>query len=248
MEDTPGARDYYAVLQVRPDAHPEVVRAAYRTLLKALGNHPDLGGDVERARTIIEAYKTLSNPDRRRAYDLWLKVHSRPAVPVAVPAAAGVVPTAGRVPPGAMRWIRRVLSEYHDAPAAPFAKSFDAVLERPGLLAARVYVKSYPRVRRTDWKTIFILCRAVGVARHGLLPSTDVVLLLAERVEDIDAFFAEAKKRSAEWAWNRCLIGVCTLWPVRVHTGSMTWVPPALRRLQDALGRGPDPLRGAADS
>jgi hypothetical protein len=144
--------------------------------------------------------------------------------------------------------MRAALPEYREAPRAPFATSFDLVLEAPGLLSARVYVKWFPLITRAEWPTICILCRAVGVARHGLLPSTDVVVLVAEQVRELDAFLAEAENHSAEWAWNRCLIGVCTLWPVRVHTGRIARVPRALRRFQAALGIGPDPLRGPGDS
>ncbi|HEV8226442.1 MAG TPA: J domain-containing protein [Methylomirabilota bacterium] len=38
-----GRREYYRLLQVDPDVHPEIVRAAYRTLLRVLGKHPDVG-------------------------------------------------------------------------------------------------------------------------------------------------------------------------------------------------------------
>lgn len=247
MDHDRDASDYYAVLQIQPNAHPEVIRAAYRTLLKALGNHPDLGGTNSQARTIIDAYKTLSNPDRRRAYDQWLKAHSHGRAPSAIPLPAAAPAPAG-LPLRLVQWMRAALPEYREAPRAPFAKSFDLVLEAPGLLAARVYVKWSPLITRAEWPTLFILCRAVGVARHGLLPSTDVVLLVGERVRELDPFLAEAEHHSAEWAWNRCLIGACTLWPVRIHTGRIARVPKALRRLRAALGTGPDPLRGSGGS
>jgi hypothetical protein len=67
--------DYYAVLQVHPDAEPEVIEAAYRQLMRKF--HPDLAGDNaararvlhERAKLINQAYSVLRDPLRRRAYD-----------------------------------------------------------------------------------------------------------------------------------------------------------------------------------
>ena len=38
-------RNYYRLLQVQPDAAPEVIKASYRTLMQKLRLHPDLGGD-----------------------------------------------------------------------------------------------------------------------------------------------------------------------------------------------------------
>lgn len=61
--------DYYAVLHVRPDAPPEIIRASYRVLMQQLGAHPDLGGDHGYAQLINEAYAVLKDPGRRRAYD-----------------------------------------------------------------------------------------------------------------------------------------------------------------------------------
>ena len=61
--------NYYEVLGVsRGDTEAEI-KKAYRALVKAV--HPDSGtpGDVERFRTLQTAYETLSDPERRRAYD-----------------------------------------------------------------------------------------------------------------------------------------------------------------------------------
>jgi curved DNA-binding protein CbpA len=61
--------DYYALLQVHPHAHAEVIKRAYRTILGVLGAHPDLGGPHDVAVQLNEAYAVLSNPAARRAYD-----------------------------------------------------------------------------------------------------------------------------------------------------------------------------------
>jgi len=62
-------RNYYRILQVQPDAPLEIICASYRTLMRVLKAHPDLGGSTLQASLLNEAYETLSNPARRAAYD-----------------------------------------------------------------------------------------------------------------------------------------------------------------------------------
>lgn len=59
--------NYYAVLDVLPNATPEVITQAYRR--KAQAEHPDKNGDPGRFRAIQEAYEILSDPERRKRYD-----------------------------------------------------------------------------------------------------------------------------------------------------------------------------------
>jgi hypothetical protein len=220
--------DYYRVLQVDPDAHPEIVAAAYRALLRALGKHPDLGGNEHEAKLIIEAYGTLSDPERRRAYDRWLRAHS--SVVIAAPEPK-VVPLSERLTAA----VRAVLPEYRFAARAPFARTFDVVLEGPGAFAPRVYVKAYSLVTRANWPTIFVLCKALRVARQGMLPSSDLLLVTAGRIEEVDAFVEAAAKHTAPWAWNRFLIGIHALSPSLVHLYGTFLMPRAFHRLRDAL-------------
>ena len=65
-------RNYYRILQVQPDAPAEIIRASYRTLMRELKQHPDLGGSTYGSSVLNEAYEVLSNPDRRAAYDKQL--------------------------------------------------------------------------------------------------------------------------------------------------------------------------------
>lgn len=62
-------RNYYRILQVQPDAPTEIIRASYRTLMREMKKHPDLGGSTWDAEVLNEAYETLSNPKKRAAYD-----------------------------------------------------------------------------------------------------------------------------------------------------------------------------------
>ncbi len=66
MTSTPS--DPYKVLQVDPEAEPEVIRAAYRTL--ALKYHPDLSpGSQERMAAINQAWLILRDADSRALHD-----------------------------------------------------------------------------------------------------------------------------------------------------------------------------------
>lgn len=62
-------RNFYRVLQVQPDAPVAVIRASYKTLMRELKQHPDLGGDLWNAQVLSEAYTILSNSEKRREYD-----------------------------------------------------------------------------------------------------------------------------------------------------------------------------------
>jgi DnaJ-class molecular chaperone len=88
--------DYYRALGVQETADPEEVQEAYRRLAKAY--HPDRsGGDtVKQFRAVQEAWETLGDPERRRAYDAALSReqarHARGAgepAPVVAPEWAG---------------------------------------------------------------------------------------------------------------------------------------------------------------
>lgn len=61
---------YDGVLGVAPDATQAEIRAAYRQLGQKV--HPDAGGTDALLRQIQVAYETLSDPDRRTAYDRHL--------------------------------------------------------------------------------------------------------------------------------------------------------------------------------
>jgi molecular chaperone DnaJ len=65
--------DYYRVLGLSPEAKDSEVRKAYRKL--ALRYHPDRNpgnqDSEEKFKEINQAYRVLSDPQKRRAYDFW---------------------------------------------------------------------------------------------------------------------------------------------------------------------------------
>lgn len=60
-------RDYYEILGVSKSASDDDVKKSYRKLAQQY--HPDKGGDQEKFKEINEAYQTLSDQDKRSAYD-----------------------------------------------------------------------------------------------------------------------------------------------------------------------------------
>jgi DnaJ-class molecular chaperone len=61
-------RTYYDILGVSDNADETEIKKAYRSL--SLKHHPDRGGDAEKFKEMSEAFQTLSDPQKRRMYDL----------------------------------------------------------------------------------------------------------------------------------------------------------------------------------
>lgn len=59
--------DYYKTLGVNPNASPDEIKKAYRSL--ANKHHPDKGGDQAKFKDISVAYDTLSDGQKRSEYD-----------------------------------------------------------------------------------------------------------------------------------------------------------------------------------
>jgi curved DNA-binding protein len=62
--------DYYEVLQLSPNAHSETIERVFRILAKRY--HPDnkVTGTAEKFNVLTKAYKVLSDPEKRAAYDV----------------------------------------------------------------------------------------------------------------------------------------------------------------------------------
>jgi len=63
----PDERTHYQVLGIDADAPVATIRAVFRE--RAMGAHPDQGGDERAFRRLLQAYETLVDPEARREYD-----------------------------------------------------------------------------------------------------------------------------------------------------------------------------------
>jgi molecular chaperone DnaJ len=65
------AQDHYSALGLSREASTDDIKRAYRKLAREL--HPDVNPDPqsqERFKEITHAYEILSDPDKRRSYDM----------------------------------------------------------------------------------------------------------------------------------------------------------------------------------
>ena len=67
----------YKLLKIDSEAPLEVVKAAYRALMKSSSMHPDLGGENHLAQEINDAYQILSDSEQRRKIDSKLKTNKQ---------------------------------------------------------------------------------------------------------------------------------------------------------------------------
>jgi hypothetical protein len=67
--------DYYELLQISPNADPDMIHRVYRLLAQRY--HPDNTetGDESAFRAITDAYKVLSEPEKRAGYDVNLHAY-----------------------------------------------------------------------------------------------------------------------------------------------------------------------------
>ena len=67
-------KNYYEILEVSKNASAEIIKTAYKSLIKKY--HPDNIGNTDDNKKIIEireAYEVLSDPKRKKAYDELIK-------------------------------------------------------------------------------------------------------------------------------------------------------------------------------
>ena len=118
---------FYAILGIPPDADEETIRIAYRALARRY--HPDMGegSSPDKFREVVDAYETLSDPDRRRIYDLELGRRRPLAVPVEPLAPVEPLQSARPEYPAELAMFRRTvyLRSYLDAVFDELLSSLD---------------------------------------------------------------------------------------------------------------------------
>jgi curved DNA-binding protein CbpA len=72
-------RDLYRILGISAQAAADEIKRAYRRLAFIL--HPDVGSlpNAERFHEVHDAYEVLSNPERRRSYDVEISTRPHPS-------------------------------------------------------------------------------------------------------------------------------------------------------------------------
>jgi curved DNA-binding protein len=60
--------DYYNILGVNRNASQDEIKSAYRKM--AMKYHPDRGGDEKKFKEVEEAYRTLSDPQKKQVFDM----------------------------------------------------------------------------------------------------------------------------------------------------------------------------------
>ena len=70
-----GRKTYYEILNVAPDANEGEIKKAYRIL--AVTHHPDHGGNPQKFSEVNEAYRALTNPEKRTAYNLSINADKK---------------------------------------------------------------------------------------------------------------------------------------------------------------------------
>jgi curved DNA-binding protein len=69
--------DYYSTLGLKRGASPDDIKKAYRSM--AMKHHPDRGGDERKFKEVEEAYRTLSDPEKKKMVDMGLDPNSQAA-------------------------------------------------------------------------------------------------------------------------------------------------------------------------
>lgn len=59
--------NFYETLEVSPQATPAEIEKSWRRLIRK--HHPDLGGDIEMAKSVNQAHDVLADPGQRSRYD-----------------------------------------------------------------------------------------------------------------------------------------------------------------------------------
>lgn len=227
MDAVVGRKNLYTMLQVHPRAHPLVIKAAYRTLMGPLRNHPDLGGDVSRAQTINEAYETLTDPDRRRAYD---RLISSPASPRVGTSGTDLFSRLSKIEAG-------MAPEYRAIRGTPLAALGDLVLEGAAPFRNRLIFRVFDPFVPSAWREALVLSRVAGLRRPAFLPASDAVVIVADRVKDREGFLRQAAGYSDSSPWRWKARSVALLEGDHLYVSHLLSVPHELRALRRLFSR-----------
>ncbi len=83
---------YYSILQIKESATAEEIKKGHRKVIKLL--HPDRGGESKHFILVQKAYEVLSNPKKKKRYDLARGVLYNTPIPFSSQPKAAPIPTA----------------------------------------------------------------------------------------------------------------------------------------------------------
>jgi len=170
--------DYYEAMGLEPDATPEQIKRAYRTLARRY--HPDVSKEADaevKFKEIGEAYYVLKDPERRSEYDL-IRQHQS---------------TGGgfNVPPGWQRSDSNNPDSYSAEDLAGFSEFFEQAFGNRARPPYSADVNSAPDIRGQDVQSELL------ISLHDAFRGTIVSATLQVPVWDEDGSIRELRKYKA---------------------------------------------------
>lgn len=239
--------DYYAVLGVSRDASPEELKRRYRVLVRT--HHPDVSDDPEAAHErfirIVEAYRVLSDPVQRRAFDAMQAIAPPP-----------MRTQSAQVEEQIEDWFRHAVHRMEEGDLAGAAAQCRKILGLEPQHAAAQAMLGDVYAAREEWDQALVYYsgavsaspRNINYARklRAAAESGQRARAAAERRERA----AEQRQRAIEALNYRhefgpyatllacCWIAVLLAWMVREDGPPLTWPPLPLSVLLAAAGCG----------
>ncbi|MBV9503682.1 MAG: DnaJ domain-containing protein [Acidobacteriia bacterium] len=177
--------DYYELMQISPNADMETVQRVYRML--AARYHPDNSntGDMERFLRLTEAYRTLSDPPARAAYDADYRAqHLEPMAVFNLREFAMGIDGESNRRMGVLCLLynrRRVSSEEPGLSLLEFEKLMSSPREH--LVFTIWYLKDKGYIRQTEDSSYAITGAGVDYVEAGL-PKNGILYKLIKEAED----------------------------------------------------------------
>ena len=181
--------DYYELLQLNPKADPDTIHRVYRILAQRF--HPDNKetGDTVQFRRLLEAYKVLTDPEKRAIYDLSLhSIRQHTWKVFGSPEAAKPGAKSEKQKRRAVLWalyMKRVRDNYQPA---MLVQEFEELLGIPKehLEFTVWYLKESGLVIRTDSNRLLITVKGVDMAEVWGEPGADVEIREDRLLETAD--------------------------------------------------------------
>jgi curved DNA-binding protein CbpA len=136
--------DHYSVLGLSPTATQDTIKRRYRELVRTI--HPDVNqGSAEQFRLVTESYQVLSDPDRRKHFDVIRGLHKNGPPPTTSKPRPEPKSATKTAPPKEKPATKGMSGDLKDRIAAA-QRMFAAGRLRDAQTAAEDLIKSHPRL------------------------------------------------------------------------------------------------------